>query len=102
VEWLHIFLRSVGLGLISALFGSTTEDAKILVSTSWTLALIRCSIHVLPSAVSLALVTIHVRGYFIGSDLDGPGGQDELKLGLLQVAAKIQVIHAKFRLEFSH
>lgn len=97
VEWLHILLRSVGLGIISALIGSTKEDPKILVSTSWILALMRCSIHVLPSAVSLALVTIQVRGYFIGSDLEGPGGQDELKLGLLQVAAKIQVIHATSR-----
>lgn len=91
VEWLHIFLRSVGLGAISALFGSTAEHPKILVSTSWLLALIRCSIHVLPSAVSLVLVTIHIRGYFIGSVLEGFEGDDELKFGLLQVAAKIQV-----------
>lgn len=90
LEWLHTFLRSVGLSIVSA-FVVRTEDPKFLVNTSRRLALVRCTIHILPSAVSLALININIRGHFIGNALEGPDSKDGLKLGLIQVAAKIQV-----------
>jgi hypothetical protein len=80
---LHILLRTIGLGLISAIV-TPTEKPKLLVHNSWIKALLPCTIHVVPSALSIVLATVNIRGYFIGSI------SDESRLGLIQIAAKLQ------------
>jgi hypothetical protein len=60
------------------------------VDSSRKLAVARCTIHIIPSVVSIFLITIQIRGRFIGSDLQGPLGSDETKSGFIQMAAKIQ------------
>ncbi|RSL74071.1 hypothetical protein CEP51_011664 [Fusarium floridanum] len=59
-------------------------------TSSFWLALARCTIHIIPALVSIGLVILNCRGYFIGNELEGPMNQDDMKLGLLQVAAKVQ------------
>ncbi|KAI5457074.1 hypothetical protein BGZ63DRAFT_417405 [Mariannaea sp. PMI_226] len=81
--------RSIGLGILTFV-RDREEPPKVVVTRSRKLALARSAIHLLPALVSIALITINVSGYFIGSELQGKQNQDSLKLGLLQVAAKTQ------------
>ena len=90
------FLRTVGLDAISFIRRKTrpndVEEAKIAISDSTLVALIRSSIHVLPVAVSIYLITLNLRGYYVGQHLpwseDNYG--DSVALAFIQVAAKIQ------------
>lgn len=82
------FIRSVGLGIATITKGQ--EGAKVLVVQSRRVALSRCGVHILPSVVSVILITFNLLGYFIGTQLQGPQGQDAIKLGVLQVCAKAQ------------
>jgi hypothetical protein len=47
-----------------------------------------------------SLIALNIYGHFIGRELEGYAGDDEGKLGALQVAAKIQVIFAVDRTIF--
>lgn len=70
------------------------EPSGIPVKKSGWLFLICFYIHIPPLAVSLFLVWMNVRGYYIGNHLaaaDHIQIQDVISLALIQVAAKIQV-----------
>ncbi|RFN53302.1 hypothetical protein FIE12Z_2452 [Fusarium flagelliforme] len=81
-------LRAVGLGLTTITKGP--EQPKKLFTISRRVALARCGVHILPSFVSLILITINLLGYFIGGELQGSQNRDSIKLGTLQIVAKIQ------------
>lgn len=81
-------IRSVGLGISTITKGK--EGAKVLFVDSWKVALARCGVHILPAAVSIVLVAVNLVGFFIGAELQGPGDQDDIKLGALQICAKVQ------------
>ncbi|KAH8894664.1 hypothetical protein GQ53DRAFT_643452 [Thozetella sp. PMI_491] len=85
-----ILLRTIGLGILTFVRGDKDEPAKVAIDSSRKLALTRCAIHVVPALVSIALITINLTGYFIGNELQGSRDQDNIKLGMLQIAAKIQ------------
>jgi hypothetical protein len=52
-------------------------------------AFIRCSIHVLPVAAAISLVSLNASQYYIGGELTGKNGQDDEKLAALQFTAKL-------------
>lgn len=84
------FFRSVGLAIIPTTGG--VEEPKVLLRQSWKTALARCGVHLLPSIVSLIVVNVNLMTVYIGTELVGPSGQDDIKLSVLQVCAKVQVI----------
>ncbi|KAF4422944.1 hypothetical protein CFRS1_v001076 [Colletotrichum fructicola] len=83
-------LRAVGLGIVAFIGEDKPEPPKVLISQSRAVAVSRCAIHILPTAVSLFLISFNLQGYFIGSELQGNKNQDDVKSGVLQLAAKIQ------------
>ncbi|KAJ4312864.1 hypothetical protein N0V84_009718 [Fusarium piperis] len=83
-------LRTLGLGIITFLGGNDDEPPKVLVDSSRRLAIARCAIHIIPAFVSVGLIVLNILGFFVGNELQGIKNQDELKLGFLQVAAKVQ------------
>lgn len=89
-------LRSTGLDILPQLWnryvrGPDLEQPKVLIDSSRVIALARCVIHFLPAMVSVAIITINLIGYYIGVELQGERNQDEVRFGLLQVAAKAHV-----------
>lgn len=96
VLWLWItdrfrtLLRTIGLGIATFVGADRPEPPKELISNKRRLAIARCAIHILPACVSIVLVVINLVGYFIGSELQGLQGQDDIKLSVLQLAAKAQ------------
>lgn len=52
-------------------------------------------IHIVPSFFSIGIIVFNGLGYFIGENLEGFQGDDEVKLGLIQLAAKIHVSNVK-------
>lgn len=84
----HLF-RSSGPSILVHQRGD--EAPKVAVDKSRKHALQRSAAHVLPVAVSLGVITLNVTGYFIGDQLQGTRDQDDLKLGILQIASKVQV-----------
>ncbi|KAF5021212.1 hypothetical protein F66182_6751 [Fusarium sp. NRRL 66182] len=90
VQNFRTLLRSLSFGVVTYLRGSEDEPPKVLVDSSLGHAMARCAIHMVPAFLSIGLITINFMGYFIGDELEGEQGQDDLKMGLLQVAAKIQ------------
>ena len=87
----QLLLRAIGLGIIAVLRGD--EPKKVIVYGSRRTILSRSAVHLLPACVSLVLIAINLRGHFIGRELQGTSGSDNLKMGVLQVAAKMQVSH---------
>jgi hypothetical protein len=84
-------LRAVGLGILTYISKEKPEPPKVLVDRSLRLALARSLVHVLPAAISMFLVAWNLQGWFIGVELQGEQGQDDLKMGILQICAKLQV-----------
>ncbi|KAF2118218.1 hypothetical protein BDV96DRAFT_597083 [Lophiotrema nucula] len=74
--WIEILLRALGLGL------SGMRRPKLLSS----LTLIT---HVVPIAVVIVLISLNAHGYYIGGELAGASGYDDLKFSGLQFAAKL-------------
>ncbi|KAH7393791.1 hypothetical protein DE146DRAFT_757281 [Phaeosphaeria sp. MPI-PUGE-AT-0046c] len=93
---LSILLRSVGLDVLNIplrkLLGldRTPEPLKPIQTKSLTAALQRCAVHLLPYAFSVFLVTINLKGYYIGFELAGVSGKTSQYIALLQIAAKVQ------------
>ena len=93
--WQH-FLRSTGLGAINELTSwirgrrHRSEEKKIVLSTSRWTALSRCCVHILPTLVSVAIISINVRQLYVGIDFNSLIGSETLNIALLQTAAKIQ------------
>jgi len=48
--------------------------------------------HALPAGVAIALISLNIHGYYIGGELAGPSGHDDIKLSGLQFAAKLHEI----------
>lgn len=83
------FWKSTGLPVITLTSGK--EKPKKLFTTSRWSAVARCGVHILPALVSIVLITLNLYGLYIGFELQGPRKTDSIKLGVLQVTAKIQV-----------
>ncbi|KAH7184831.1 uncharacterized protein B0J16DRAFT_398325, partial [Fusarium flagelliforme] len=81
-------LRAVGLGIATITRGP--EEPKRLFTMSRKVALARCGVHILPSCVSLILITINLLSYFIGAELQSFQNSDDMKMGILQICAKVQ------------
>ena len=88
-------LRAIGLRIWTFIHGRRGgEEPKVYIRQSWLVVLAHCAVHLIPSAVSLFLISWNLLGFFVGNDLDGPQS-DAVKQGALQVAAKVQVSQAK-------
>jgi hypothetical protein len=81
-------LRAVGLGIATITRGP--EEPKRLFTMSRKVALVRCGVHLLPSCVSLILITINLLSYFIGAELQAFQNGDGIKMGIMQICAKVQ------------
>ncbi|CRK18416.1 hypothetical protein BN1723_011577 [Verticillium longisporum] len=81
-------IRAVGLEIITIRKGP--EPPKSLFVLSRKAALARCIVHLLPAMISIILISINLMGYFIGTRLQGWRGSDSIKLGVLQLCAKVQ------------
>ena len=96
---IHI-LRTLGLDIISflahKLHFNHYEQAKVAISDSAWVAIGRCSIHILPLAVSIFLIALNLKGRYIGQHLPGSESDhgDSVALAFIQVAAKIQELLA--------
>ena len=88
VKRFESFIRSIGLGITTITKGP--ELAKPIVVRSAKVALSRCGVHILPSCVSIVLITFNLLGYYIGPELQGISHQDSVKNGVLQICAKAQ------------
>ncbi|KAL4916167.1 hypothetical protein BDW62DRAFT_186929 [Aspergillus aurantiobrunneus] len=84
----RLLIRAIGLGILTIIHGE--ESTKVLVYESRRAVLFRSAVHILPAAVSVFLIALNLYGRFIGRELQGHSGDDEGKLGALQVAAKLQ------------
>ena len=96
-KFAHLF-KSVAVAVIKLacrqLPLSPSEPKHIVVSRSFRVALSRCLIHILPLAASLFLITINLKGFYIGQHLLGASSSseaDSVVLALIQIAAKFQV-----------
>jgi hypothetical protein len=84
-----VLFRALGLGIIGAEKGD--EQKKLLIHKS-KLAVLACSaIHLVPTGIIIFLIRHNSSSAFIGNELPGPRDQDNIKMGALQVAAKVQV-----------
>ncbi|RSL43929.1 hypothetical protein CEP54_014890 [Fusarium duplospermum] len=64
------------------------ENPKPLFKSSTLSTVLCCLLHLIPMLVTIALIALNLLGFFIGRELDGLG-RDSVKLGVLQVAAKV-------------
>ena len=65
------------------------EEPKIAIRKDWRTAAAAASIHFLPVSAAVIICGINLHGYYIGGELTGTSGQDDMKLGSLQFAAKL-------------
>ena len=89
-------LRTVGFDIVSFFARKIrlnhSEQATIAISDSVWVAFSRCSIHLLPVAVSIYLITLNLKGHYIGEHLPWSENDygDSVALAFIQIAAKIQ------------
>lgn len=94
----QIILRSNGLALFYRLFPIVfkkkldkklgPEEKKIATCKNFWTAIFVGTIHIVPIAAAIILLALNGQGYYIGSELTGPSGYDDLKFIGLQFAAK--------------
>lgn len=91
------FLRSIGLAITNDVFHhvlpakrSHEEHKKIVIDRSRTLAIGRCSVHLIPVTVSILIVVVNFKQVFIGIDFRSVIHSETINLALLQTAAKLQ------------
>ncbi|KAI4234521.1 MAG: hypothetical protein L6R40_006726 [Gallowayella cf. fulva] len=90
------FLRNIGLAIVNDLVAhirngvSQVEKKKIVINRSLTLALARCSVHIIPVLVSITLLIVNTKQVFIGIDFNSNIKSVTVNLALLQTAAKLQ------------
>lgn len=85
-----LHLQILYYAIASRLWGNRVdEETKMPVKRSRPHAILRCTIHVIPVAAALLLVSFNLHGYYIGGELAGAVGQDTQKLAGLQFAAKL-------------
>jgi hypothetical protein len=99
MSWFSIryLFRAVGLGFLTsvwrhwlALKDPGPEPKKHIASSSLWIGLQRCMVHLLPSAASIAVIALNLKGFFIGFELAGIPGHDAESTAALQVTAKLQ------------
>ncbi|KAE8441931.1 hypothetical protein EG329_004139 [Mollisiaceae sp. DMI_Dod_QoI] len=91
---LRKLLHSLGLESIYILLQeirgrSFTEQRKIAILGDLRSATYVSILHIVPTAASATLLALNWKGYYIGSELSGPVGEDGLKFLGLQFAAKM-------------
>ncbi|KAG9508134.1 hypothetical protein J7337_001697 [Fusarium musae] len=82
------FLRTIGLKVVT--FFNREEKPKVLIKKSRPVAIARCAVHVIPALLTIGLSAVNFVGFFIGGELQGKQNDDSFKLGLLQIATKVQ------------
>ncbi|KAI3117806.1 hypothetical protein CBS147326_9964 [Penicillium roqueforti] len=63
------------------------EPRKVIVSESLSIALRRCTYHFAPILVSAVIMTLDLKGVYLGADLMSPVKSETINLMLLQLAA---------------
>jgi hypothetical protein len=86
----RVVYRTLGFHVIPA-FYTKWESPKAVWSLSSRRVLAHSLIHIIPSLFSIGIIVFNGLGYFIGENLEGFQGDDEVKLGLIQLAAKVHV-----------
>lgn len=86
----RVVYRTLGLHVVPAWY-TKWESPKAVWSLSTRRVLAHSLIHIVPSFFSIGIIVFNGLGYFIGENLEGFQGDDEVKLGLIQLAAKIHV-----------
>jgi hypothetical protein len=73
--------------------GDNVEEKKIIIDRSFRLAMIRCSIHFLPIAATIALASLNLKGFFVGGEYLGLSGPTALAVDTLlpQITSKLMV-----------
>lgn len=86
------FLRSIGFEVpfIFSHSRNVSEEPKSIIQTSRRLALARSCVHIIPSAISITLISLNLSGSYLGRTLPGSIIDPAINLALLQVAAKAQ------------
>ncbi|KAG5795502.1 hypothetical protein H9Q69_005436 [Fusarium xylarioides] len=82
------FFRTIGLKVIT--FFNREEKPKVLIKKSRRVAIARSAVHVVPALLTIGLSAVNFVGFFIGGELQGKQNDDSFKLGLLQIATKVQ------------
>ena len=95
VSFWEQFFRSIGLAIINDTLHHVRkpgdeEEIKVVIHKSLGLALLRCSVHVLPVSVSVIILWINFKQTFIGIDFRSLISSETINIALLQTAAKIQ------------
>lgn len=89
---LPLLFRAFGLGILTVVRRRRRrEEPKILIYTSILQVVFHSVTHILPIIVSITLIAFNLLGFFIGRELQGEQNLDGLKLGVIQIAAKVQV-----------
>jgi hypothetical protein len=82
----RILLWAVGLNVLNDLWlhtrgrGPNLEPKTPIIQKSSRKALQRCAVHILPAAVSLFLVILHLKHYYMGKELNGVPNSTSLYL----------------------
>ncbi|CVK83994.1 uncharacterized protein FPRN_01774 [Fusarium proliferatum] len=85
------FFRTIGLKVVTFLLKFNREEKpKVLIRKSRRVAIARCAVHVIPALLTIGLSGVNFVGFFIGGELQGKQNDDAFKLGLLQIATKVQ------------
>ncbi|KAF5571507.1 hypothetical protein FPHYL_253 [Fusarium phyllophilum] len=82
------FFRTIGLKVVT--FFNREEKPKVLIKKSRRVAIARSAVHVIPALLTIGLSAVNFVGFFIGGELQGKQNDDSFKLGLLQIATKVQ------------
>ncbi|KAL8748053.1 MAG: hypothetical protein Q9190_000138 [Brigantiaea leucoxantha] len=93
-QQLHKFPESLASNTFYLLFKdikgySAFEEKKILILKDLRLACFRSLLHVVPISASITLTVLNWKGFYIGGELQGPVGKDDLIFLGLQLAAKM-------------
>lgn len=68
--------------------GEEEEEKKIIIENSFWVALRRCAVHVVPLSISIFILTVNLKGYYIGTVFPTMISSETMNLVFLQVAAK--------------
>lgn len=94
-DHISALLQATGLTILytplAKVFGwqHEKEEKKIVMDKNRTVAILRCTVHIIPVGAALALLAVNASNYYIGGELAGPSGEDFQKLAALQFAAKL-------------
>jgi hypothetical protein len=69
---------------------SWESKKSFVIKTSFWLALSRCAAHLLPTLFSIVILTMNLKGYYIGEQFASLIRSETINLALLQTAAKVQ------------